>query len=43
MKKGKKNRVLGNKKTCFVAEFSLTELGGTPFPPERKIILPKNP
>ena len=28
-----KNRVFGHKKTCFLAEFFLVELGGTPSPP----------
>ena len=32
-KKKAKNRVFGPKKTCFLAEFSLADLGGTPPPP----------
>ena len=31
-----------NLDTCFLAEFSLAELGVPPSPPKRKIILPKN-
>ena len=32
MHKKSKNRVFGPKKNCFLAEFSLAELGGTPPP-----------
>ena len=28
----RQKRVFGLKKTCFLAEFSLAELGGTPLP-----------